>query len=257
MIPLAVIRAWRANVNWPTDEQVEQDLIISSVLVQLFNHPYIADNVAFRGGTALHKVILPNPLRYSEDIDLNRLNEGHVKPLLSAIDAALKDFLGTKRTVKINDGSVKIYYKYKDVNSGDRNLKIEIKTREILPQKSLVRLPYSVNSTFFKGTANLNIFNVEEMTGTKIRALYQRNKGRDLFDLYSCSQQLTLDWNEVVRSFKLLNIGATQKQYRDNLENKMQDPEFTDDISRLLPTNVKYNPQDGFKWFFAEILPKL
>ncbi len=257
MIPLAVIQAWRTNVDWPQDEQVEQDLIISRALVQLFNHPDVANNVAFRGGTALHKVILPKPLRYSEDIDLNRINAGPVKPLLMAIQDALKNFLGTKRTVEINDESVKIYYKYKDVNSGERNLKIEIKTREILPQKPLKKIPYTVSSTFFNGTADLNIFDVEEMTGTKIRALYQRNKGRDLFDLYFCSKQLSLNWDEVVNSFKLLNIGATQKQYKDNLDLKVQDPEFINDIRRLLPTKVKYNPQEGFDWFSKNILPKL
>ncbi len=80
MIPLTVVTAWRKHVNWPQDEQVEQDIIISRVLIELFNNDYLKNKVAFRGGTALHKLIFSEPLRYSEDIDLNRLEVGPVKP---------------------------------------------------------------------------------------------------------------------------------------------------------------------------------
>lgn len=63
MIPLPVITAWRKHADWPQDEQVEQDLIISRALIELFNNTYIKDKVAFRGGTALHKLIFPKALR--------------------------------------------------------------------------------------------------------------------------------------------------------------------------------------------------
>jgi len=69
MISSAYIKEWRQKVPWPQNDQVEQDLIICRALVEIFNHPDIADNLAFRGGTALFKLHLP-PIRYSEDIDL-------------------------------------------------------------------------------------------------------------------------------------------------------------------------------------------
>jgi hypothetical protein len=69
MIPAAHLQQWAATAPWPERRQVEQDLVISRVLVDLFTTPGLADKIAFRGGTAIHKLLFPRPLRYSEDID--------------------------------------------------------------------------------------------------------------------------------------------------------------------------------------------
>lgn len=61
MIPRANITAWRAAAPWPIDAQVEQDLVISRALVELNSQPTIRDALAFRGGTALHKLLLSGP----------------------------------------------------------------------------------------------------------------------------------------------------------------------------------------------------
>jgi predicted nucleotidyltransferase component of viral defense system len=70
LIPQAYIQAWRAHAPWPNAAQVEQKLIICRALCDLFNAPALAGKIAFRGGTAIHKLLLKQPLRYSEDIDL-------------------------------------------------------------------------------------------------------------------------------------------------------------------------------------------
>ena len=70
MIPRAHITHWRQIAPWPSDAQVEQDLVLSRAIVELFSDPHIASALAFRGGTALHKLVFETPGRYSEDIDL-------------------------------------------------------------------------------------------------------------------------------------------------------------------------------------------
>jgi hypothetical protein len=70
MIPKAHITAWRVQAPLLADAQVEQDLIISRAIVELFRVPEIASSLVFRGGTALYKLYLDPPARYSEDIDL-------------------------------------------------------------------------------------------------------------------------------------------------------------------------------------------
>jgi len=70
MIPKDYITAWRAEAPWLLDAQVEQDLVISRAIVNLFAVPELANSLAFRGGTALYKIYLTPPARYSEDIDL-------------------------------------------------------------------------------------------------------------------------------------------------------------------------------------------
>lgn len=54
MIPITDIRAWGNVVPWKNDEQVEQDLVISRSLVEIYSDRYLSENLAFRGGTALH-----------------------------------------------------------------------------------------------------------------------------------------------------------------------------------------------------------
>ncbi len=58
MINVAAITEWRTQVPWSTNEQVEQDLIICRALVAIFSDEFLASELAFRGGTALHKLYL-------------------------------------------------------------------------------------------------------------------------------------------------------------------------------------------------------
>ena len=102
MIPKSYIDAWRSSAPWIETSQVEQDLAISRAVVEIFSNDYLKENLAFRGGTALHKLYLQPQARYSEDIDLVQLNSGPAKPMLEAIRDQLL-FLGGKddREVKI------------------------------------------------------------------------------------------------------------------------------------------------------------
>lgn len=256
MIPKQVISSWRKVANWPQDDQVEQDLIISASLVELFNHKFLKDKIIFRGGTALNKLILPQAIRYSEDIDLNRLDTGGAGPIIDAVKEALEHRFEEKPKVKQTDRSVKVIFSFTASSGETRKLKIEINVRETLPQKTPLAIPYSVESDYFTGKTKITAFNREEMIGSKIRALYQRNKGRDLFDLYELSK-LDVDWNAVVQSFKLLKIGATKEDFKTNLQEKMNNREFLEDIIPLLPTNVKYDPKIACEWFMSTIIPKL
>jgi hypothetical protein len=70
VIPRDYISEWRTVVPWVQDFQVEQDLVISRALVEIFSHKLLRDALAFRGGTALYKLHLKPAARYSEDIDL-------------------------------------------------------------------------------------------------------------------------------------------------------------------------------------------
>lgn len=81
MIPKMHITAWSRHAPWAEQRQIEQDLIISRAIVDLFSHPFLAQELRFRGGTALNKLHFPEPLRYSEDIDLVRTSEGLIEKL--------------------------------------------------------------------------------------------------------------------------------------------------------------------------------
>src|SRR5208337_2650955 len=94
MIPMMNIIAWSASAPWAEIRQVEQDLIISRCLIELFGDPMLAQELRFRGGTALHKPHFPKPLRYSEDIDIVRTTAGPIGPILSLCRERLEPWLG-------------------------------------------------------------------------------------------------------------------------------------------------------------------
>jgi Nucleotidyl transferase AbiEii toxin, Type IV TA system len=79
MISRANITAWRKTAPWPNDPQVEQDLILSRVITEIFSLPIVAHQMVFRGGTALHKLYFEPPGRYSEDIDLVQRDPGPIE----------------------------------------------------------------------------------------------------------------------------------------------------------------------------------
>src|SRR5207302_8718052 len=96
VIPRDYISEWRAVAPWVQDYQVEQDLVISRALVEIFSHPQLRDALAFRGGTALYKLHLP-AARYSEDIDLVQTKAEPAGPMMDALREILDPWLGEPR----------------------------------------------------------------------------------------------------------------------------------------------------------------
>ena len=131
MIPRASITAWRATAPWPLDEQVEQDLVLSRAICELFARPTLGEALAFRGGTALHKLYVDPPGRYSEDLDLVQVAPGPIGTLLDEVRAALGPWLGESAWQPRAD-SVRLVYRFESTAFPVQSLqvKIEINTRE-------------------------------------------------------------------------------------------------------------------------------
>ena len=89
VIPSQNIVAWANVVPWVEPRQVEQDLVISRALVEVFSDHVLRDTLRFRGGTALNKLHFPSPVRYSEDIDLVRTSTGPIGSIVDRLRAAL------------------------------------------------------------------------------------------------------------------------------------------------------------------------
>lgn len=96
MIPELAITQWRNVVPWIDVKQVEQDLIICRALVAIFSDVFLGERLAFRGGTALHKLFLSPQPRYSEDIDLVQIKSEPIKPTIDRLREVLSFFRRTK-----------------------------------------------------------------------------------------------------------------------------------------------------------------
>ena len=131
MIPKAFITEWRQSAPWISDAWVEQDLVISRALVELFSDPFLKENLAFRGGTALYKLHFLPSARYSEDIDLVQIKAEPIGPILDRIRTILDPWLGVpKRKFKGNCVSLRYSFLSEGVESFPLKLKVEVNTRE-------------------------------------------------------------------------------------------------------------------------------
>jgi predicted nucleotidyltransferase component of viral defense system len=246
VIPQAYITEWRRVVPWADDAQVEQDLALSRAVVQIFSVPELAGKFAVRGGTALNKLFLAHPARYSEDIDLVQVAPAPIGPLLDALRGTLDPWLGEpRRSVK---QMVSLVYRFESEVPPVRplRLKVEINTHEHFTVLGFQRKPMAVDSRWFAAGADVPTYAIDELMGTKLRALYQRRKGRDLFDLWLCLERGMVDPATVVRCFgrymEVENHPVTRALFEQNLHGKSQDPAFLADISPLLATGAAYNP---------------
>lgn len=259
MIPKAFITAWQKNAPWQEDTQVEQDLIIERSLMEIYSDSFLRNKLAFRGGTALHKIFLSPAARYSEDIDLVQITAEPFGPVIDKIRERL-DFLG-RPVVKQKRHNNTLVYRFETETGIPAKLKIEINCREHFTLFGIQTVDLSMNSDWFKGTAQIPTYDLEELLGTKMRALYQRRKGRDLFDLHYAITKANADANKIVNAWKhYMNEegnSVSQAEYLDNLEKKMTDKDFLGDTRGLLRAGLNYNVEDAFEFVKRELLEKI
>lgn len=262
MIAKRYIEEWKEFAPWPEDAQVEQDLVIEKALLHLFSDSYIQEHLAFRGGTALHKLFLKPQVRYSEDIDLVQIKSEPIKDTFIAKRKQLK-FLG-KSSVKQKANNNTLVYRFNSEIPPIINLrlKIEINCREHFSVKGYQQIKHKIENTWANGSCELKTFQAEEMLGTKLRALYQRKKGRDLFDLYYALTNLELDTELIMDcyrkyiSFSVANP-PSRKQFLRNMEDKLLDPDFAGDIYGLLRPGIDFDQDNAYDFVRTELLEKV
>lgn len=261
MIPKTYLTEWTHFVPWQEERQVEQDLIITIALLKLYSNPILRNSLAFRGGTALNKLFFSDPSRYSEDIDLVQISGGPIGPTTKLIREALDPFLGAPS----RDSSFgRITFTYRVIGEDGRplRLKIEISTREHFAVQGYIEKKFLSTSSMYPGEIIICTYNIEELLGTKLRALFQRRKGRDLFDLHKCRTSLpSLNIDAILHCFvyylKQENRHISRTEFIANLEAKLLNKEFRIDVIPLLPPQVAYDPDEAYEHVRGHLIEKL
>lgn len=262
MIPFDFITEWRSQAPWTGEAQVEQDLILSRAVVAMFADAEVERLLAFRGGTALYKLHLRPPARYSEDIDLVQVNAGPIGGVLDAIRRELDPWLGTpRRTTK--EGRIVLIYRMTSEGQPpvSMRLKVEINSREHFSVFGVEERELAVRSRWFTGNAIVKTYQLDELLGTKLRALYQRKKGRDLFDLFIASSRAKVNPGRVVECFAryLKHDGkrVSRAELEMNLHEKLSDETFISDVAPLVAPDVTWSIEEAAGYLQREILPLL
>lgn len=265
MISTAAITEWRHNAPWIGNDQVEHDLALSRAICELYQHPLIQEQLVFRGGTALHKLFTESQGRFSEDLDFVQMEAGPIGELSSAIRSCLDHWLGTPKW-KQNQGRFTLNYNFETETTPimKRKVKIEINTREHFTTHGHIKKTFQIENQWYSGIATVTTYSLEELIGTKLRALYQRKKGRDLYDLwFVLENHPNLDIDALINAYqsymKAEGTPATRAEFEKNLHQKRQDRVFQQDISSLLPVTHKneYDLESAFDLVHTGIISRL
>ena len=234
MIPEAAITEWGRTVPWPTVEQIEQDLLLSRLIIEIANDDYLGDELVFRGDTCLHKLHAPHPLRYSEDLDYVRSTGGGIRELTRAV-SQIGHRLGMDVRTRLTEHPKMFLRASYEAGAGPMRVKIEVNTFERSPASPPIRIPLDVTSSWFSGSAEVLTFTLAEVVATKIRGLFQRSKGRDLFDLWLAITQLGVTPSSIVDAFAPYRPDRyTRRRAELNLREKLTRKAFREDIRPLV-----------------------
>lgn len=220
-----------------------RDLLLSKVILDLYADPFIQTNLAFRGGTALQKLYFELPYRYSDDLEFVQLNPGPIGVILDHVKNKM-DWLG-KPTWKTGEGRVTLYYKFHPATDETINLciKLEINTREHHQLLGITQKNYSIENQWATGAVPVTTYHLEELLGTKTRALYQRKKGRDLFDLYHAMRQLNPNPEQIAQVFNFYleksGLSVSRANFEENLFNKVTNQTFLNDVYAFVPSEYR------------------
>lgn len=271
------VLAHQAHVPWPSQLQVEQDLLLCQAMAALFNDTFLRSQIAMRGGTLLHKVHLAPAARYSEDIDLVVFGDRPEDHIRRAIRRVLKDVLGTpeasawdtlalaiRNTVRPSR-VLRMTYSVPAASEPGRalNLVVEANVTERTPHRPIVEVPFEFRFRDAAVGVRVNGYDIHEMLGTKLRALFQRKRGRDLFDLFWAltKSQPPVEPLAIIESFEhyLGQEGAAAKrvEFVSLLESHLADRGFCSDMDPLLRVGLTYNPAQAGALVKAQLLSLL
>jgi predicted nucleotidyltransferase component of viral defense system len=263
------------NVPWPNLRQVEQDLLLCQSMIALFNDDFLQSQVAMRGGTLLHKVHLAPASRYSEDIDLVIVGDRPDDHISKAIRRVLRVILGkptfsaweeiklaVRNAVKPSKVLRETYHVRSIADPGGNPLEIvvEVNATERKPYKDIAQLPFELKLRNQTHQTMVYGFDINEMLGTKMRALFQRTRGRDLFDLYWALTKSTepADPAGIIDAFQHYMEQEKSEAGRDDfieaMNIKLADKGFMSDMNPLLRTGLTYNPKVAGEYVIKNLL---
>lgn len=248
---------WADTIGIPNLALAEHDLRLTHALAGLYAAPALKDVLAFKGGTALNKIYFGKFSRLSVDLDFNLIGPPRevVKqgaPARKAIEAVLREQdPGYEFKFSYRAEQTTLIARYEPQSGGARQpLKIELSMRESVPIMGLFEK--DIPSPDEGSPIKVKTYSIDELLSTKIRALYDRKKGRDIFDL-DCARLLKLDRPAIrklvyyyfYRSGKIFNWNVL----RANLAAKASDKRFGDDIKPFLRPDVAFDAPSAIRDF--------
>ena len=246
------VRIWSDEIGVSNQLLAELDLHIVSILKEISENDRFNGKLYLKGGTAINKLHLEDLSRLSVDIDLNHIgSKQEVLRERADLTNALREVLRSKHSY---DVSMKRSYEqttmradYSSLSASAQHIKIEISHVErfpiLPPVKKRLKLP--------EGETSVTTYTLEELLSTKIRAFYDRFKGRDVYDIWAADRRATVDKNALRKMF-LYYFYRDRKEFRpkvfySHLEEAVTKNAIEDDVSGYLKPNIDFQLERATK----------
>ncbi|MHA1278049.1 MAG: nucleotidyl transferase AbiEii/AbiGii toxin family protein [Candidatus Helarchaeota archaeon] len=250
MIPSREIRE-RAREHGVPETTVERDYTQNWLLKYLSQI-----NMVLKGGTGIRKVYIGN-YRFSDDLDFTLVAEMKKEALKTRIANAVRDAkeesgidFGDKIVFNENPNGYEVIVYFRILKGAGSPLRIKLditrpeKEKMLLPiQKKNIIHPYSDRCA-----ANISVYSLEEIVAEKIRALFERTRPRDIYDIWALSDKIDKKQmlSILMEKFKFKNvtfdISSINRRIDDfghawesSLSHQMRDlPEFNEVFSKVI-----------------------
>jgi predicted nucleotidyltransferase component of viral defense system len=194
MLPQPQVQRYSAESGL-RDIMIAEKEIVLTYMLQLLSERGMLDRFAFKGGTCIRKMVIGSQGRFSTDLDFTALEQhDHETVILDMMDAFAQPFHGIQFSIpddsyyETQDGlswGVNPAYTHAWNGSGESEVRLQISRRET-PTLATERRPQCEQSYFRQlpfAPAGITCLALPEIIAEKIRACYQRNKARDIYDL--------------------------------------------------------------------------
>ena len=261
MIRERFLLEWARQFPWRRSEQVEQDLLISRTVVAIYSDPYLAERLAWRGGTALYKLYLTPQPRYSEDIDLVLIRPEPMGPILDRL-REVTSFVPDKQAKGKRFSHILKLRFVSEAGAIPCRIKVEINCNEHFTELGFAKVPFEVSNSWFSGACEVTAYKLEEMLGTKFNAVFGRKKTRDLFDMDYVFKHSSPDVETILRCWRRYKkeLGEDLPSWREfvqNVEVKLMDQEYRHGMDTLLRPEVAFDPDTAWQLMQERIVNRL
>lgn len=241
-----ILRNWGDSIGIDNLALAEHDYRISYLLSDIYSNDFLTDRLLLKGGTAINKLHLKSLSRLSVDLDFNQI--GSKEEVLRStrqirealVQIATEQDQSYKITFDPRYEQTTIHIKYNSITGQQpvQPIKIEVSHIErfpILKTENKELMLYDSETSTSIGT-----YRIEELLATKLRALYDRMKGRDLYDLAS-SFNLVKD-KTVLRKMFLYYFYRDRKVFNPKIFfEKVSGSNYEDDVKGFIRSDVRFD----------------
>ena len=196
-----------------SEEVVEKDYVLGWLLWGIGTDPVLSQQWVFKGGTCLKKCYIET-YRFSEDLDFTVLPRGPFRPddvaplllrVLSRITEASGIDFSTAPRLRLRPNAIstegRVYYTGPRRTPQPARVKLDISADEVVVRPPVLETISHPYPDTFPGEGTVRCYSFDELFAEKIRAMAQRGRPRDLYDIVNLFRRADLRmYPDLIRS---------------------------------------------------------